>query len=102
LCATTRALPCAFAAIPASQRASGGPHAPLGLGPLSGFQDVADFREQQLLLARSRRLGLLCTQQLVHQLDDEKQDQSNDDEVDDQSDETPISENRALLPGLRQ
>src|SRR5262249_62158457 len=53
---------------------------------LPALQQVADFREQQLLLGqyRSLRLGVY---DLVHQSHDEKQNPSDDDEVDDDGEE---------------
>src|SRR6516225_10203234 len=56
---------------------------------LLALQQVADLREQNLLLGQCgclRRLGL---HDLIHQLDHEEQNPSDDDEVDDDGEETP-------------
>src|SRR6516162_9858951 len=44
--------------------------------PLLALQQVADFREQRLLLGHRRRLRRLRLHDLIHQLDHEKQTQA--------------------------
>src|SRR5262249_48011074 len=56
---------------------------------LLALQQVADLREQNLLLGQCGRLRRLGLHDLIHQLDHEEQHPSDDDEVDDDGEETP-------------
>src|SRR5260221_6313338 len=70
--------------------------------PLLALQQVADFREQRLLLGHRRRLRRLRLHDPIHQLDHEEQNPSDDDEIDDDGQETSPRQHGALLPGFGQ
>src|SRR5215471_9990931 len=72
------------------------------LSSVLALQQVADFREQYLLLGQRRRLRRPGLHHLIHQLDHEEQDPSDDDEIDDDGQETSPRQDGALLPGFGQ
>src|SRR6516164_367050 len=69
---------------------------------LLALQQVADLREQSLLLGQCGRLRRLGLHDLIYQLDHEEQNPSDDDEVDDDGEETPPRQDRALFLGFDQ
>src|SRR5262249_33416083 len=69
---------------------------------LLALQQIADLREQSLLLGQCGRVRRLGLHHPIHQLDHEEQNPSDDDEVDDDGEETPPRQDRALFLGFDQ